>query len=141
MSNSHVLFKTFPSLICPPPPPLSSTLTADYFATYFINKIKTISAQFSTTQFVKGILQNCLLFTSFSSISEAVVSKLILYNHPTTCPLDSNFHLVFFKPFLMQVYMHSLTSLTHKTTSWTATSLASEVDIRPRLPCFQLLKP
>ncbi len=27
-------------------------------------------------------------FTSFSSLSEAEVSKLILSNHPTTCPLD-----------------------------------------------------
>ncbi len=42
-SNSRMLFKTFSSLLCPPPP--SSTLTADDFATFFINKIKTISAQ------------------------------------------------------------------------------------------------
>ncbi len=29
----------------------------------------------------------------------------------------------------------------HRTTSWTATNLASEVDIRPKMPCSQLLKP
>ncbi len=85
-SNSRMLFKT--SLLCPSPPP-SSTLTADNFATFFINKIKTISAQFSTPQSVKHILPaNIHSFTSFTSLSEAEVSKLILSNHPTTCPLD-----------------------------------------------------
>ncbi len=84
-----MLFKTFPSLLCPPPPPPSSTLTADDIATFFINKIKTISAQFSTPQSVMHILPaNIHSFTSFSSLSEAEVSKLILSNHPTTCPLD-----------------------------------------------------
>ncbi len=38
-SNSWMLFKTFSSLLCPPPAPPSSTLTADDFATFFINKI------------------------------------------------------------------------------------------------------
>ncbi len=88
-SNSCMLFKTFSSLLCPPPPPASSTLTADDFATFFINKIKTISAQFSTPQSVKHILPaNIHSFTSFSSLSEAEVSKLNISNHPTTCPLD-----------------------------------------------------
>ncbi len=32
--------------------------------------------------------QQTYSFTSFSSLSEAEVSKLILSNHPTTCPLD-----------------------------------------------------
>ncbi len=83
-----MLFKTFSSLLCPRPPP-SSTLTADDFATFFINKIKTISAQFSTPQSVKHILPaNIHSFTSFSSRSEKEFSKLILSNHPTTCPLD-----------------------------------------------------
>ncbi len=78
-SNSRMLFKTFSSLLCPPPP--SSTLIK--------NKIyKTISAQFSTPQSVKHILPaNIRSFTSFSSLSEAEVLKLILSNHPT-CPLD-----------------------------------------------------
>ncbi len=70
-------------------PLLHRLLTADDFATFFINKIKIISAQFSTPQYVKHILPaNIHLFTSFSSLSEAEVSKLILSNHPTTCPLD-----------------------------------------------------
>ncbi len=84
-----MLFKKKSSLLCPPPPPPSSTLTADDFATFFINKIKTISAQFFTPQSVKHLLPaNIHSFTSFSSLSEAEVSKLILSNHPTTCPLD-----------------------------------------------------
>uniref|UniRef100_A0A9J7XP41 Reverse transcriptase domain-containing protein n=1 Tax=Cyprinus carpio carpio TaxID=630221 RepID=A0A9J7XP41_CYPCA len=88
-SNSRMLFKTFSSLLCPPPPPPASSLIADDFATFFINKIKNISAQFSTPQSIKHISQtNIHSFTSFSSLSEAEVSKLILSNHPTTCPLD-----------------------------------------------------
>ncbi len=88
-SNSRMLIKTFSSLLSPPPPPPSSTLTADHFATFFINTIKTISAQLSTPQSVKHILPaNINSFTSFSSFSEVEVSKLIPSNHPTTCPLD-----------------------------------------------------
>ncbi len=87
--NSLMLFKTFSSLLCPPPPPPSSTLTAGDFATFFINKIKTNSAQFSSPQSVRNILpENIHSFPSFSSLSEAEVSKLILSNHPTTCPFD-----------------------------------------------------
>ncbi len=83
-----MLFKTFSSLFCPPPPP-PSTLTADDFATFFINKITNLTAQFSTPQTVKHILpENIHSFTSFSPLSEAEVSKRILSSHPTTCPLD-----------------------------------------------------
>ncbi len=63
-------------------------LTADNFAMFFINTIKTITAQFSTAQSVKHILPaNIHSFTSFSSHTLRHVFKLILYNHPTTCPL------------------------------------------------------
>ncbi len=86
--NSHMLFKTFSSLLCPPPPHPSSTLTADDFATFFINKITNLTAQFSIPQTVKHILPtNIHSFTSFSPLSEAEVSKLILSSHPT-CPHD-----------------------------------------------------
>ncbi len=88
-SNSRMLFKAFSSFLYPPPPPPSSTLTADDFATFFINKITNLTAQFSTPQSVKHILPaNIHSFTSFSPLSEAEVSKVILSNHPTTCPLD-----------------------------------------------------
>ncbi len=82
-TNSRMLFKTFSSLLCPLPPPPSSTLTADDFATFFFNKITNLTAQFSTPQSVKHILP-----AYFSPLSEAEVSKLILSSHPTTCPLD-----------------------------------------------------
>ncbi len=50
--------------------------------------MKTICVIFHT-QSVKQILPaNIHLFTSFSSLSEAGVSKVILSNNPTTCPLD-----------------------------------------------------
>ncbi len=84
-----MLFKTFSSLLCPPPPTPSSTLKADDFATFFINKITNLTAQLSTPQTVKHILPaNIHSFTSFSPLSEAEVSKLILSSHPTTCLLD-----------------------------------------------------
>ncbi len=77
------------SLLCPPPPPPSSTLTADDFATFFTNKTKTISDQFLTPQTNNNfITTNTQSLTSFSPLSETEVSKLILSNHPTTCPLD-----------------------------------------------------
>ncbi len=41
------LFRTFNSLLCPPPPPPTTSITADDFATFFTNKTKTISSQFS----------------------------------------------------------------------------------------------
>ncbi len=36
--------------------------------------------------------------------------------------------------------VHKSLPFSHRTTSWTVTNLASEVDIPPRLPCSQLLK-
>ncbi len=75
--NTCMLFKTFSSLIWPP----SSTL-----ATFFINKVTNLTAQFSTPQSI--LSANIQSFTSFSALSEADVSKLSLSSHPTTCPLD-----------------------------------------------------
>ncbi len=70
-------------------PLFTSTLTADDFGTFFINKITNLTAQISTPQSVKHILQaNINSFTYFSPLSEAEISKLILSSHPTTCLLD-----------------------------------------------------
>ncbi len=70
-------------------PPSFINLTADNFATFFINKITNLTAQFSTPQSVKHILPaNINSFTYFSPLSETEVSKLIPSSHPTTYPLD-----------------------------------------------------
>ncbi len=70
-------------------PLIHQLLTADDFATFFINKITNLTAQFSIPQTVKHILPtNIHSFTSFSPLSEAEVSKLILSSHPTTCLRD-----------------------------------------------------
>ncbi len=45
--DMHNLFRTFNSLLCPPSPPPTTSITADNFATFFTNKTKTISSQFS----------------------------------------------------------------------------------------------
>ncbi len=42
------LFKTFNSTLCPPSPPPTTSITAVDFATFFTDKIKTISSQFKT---------------------------------------------------------------------------------------------
>ncbi len=47
-------------------------------------------------------------FTYFSPLSEAEISKLILLLVRFIL-----FHLISFKPFLLQLFLHSLTSLTH----------------------------
>ncbi len=85
------LFRTFNSLLCPPPPPPTTSITADDFATFFTNKTKTISSQFSppliqNPQSTRSTAQTPTF--SFCPLTEAEVSKLLLSSHPTTCPLD-----------------------------------------------------
>ncbi len=85
------LFRTFNSLLCPPPPPSTTSITADDFATFFTNKTKTISSQFSSPliqdlQPTRSTAQTPIF--SFCPLTEAEVSKLLLSSHPTTCPLD-----------------------------------------------------
>ncbi len=85
------LFRTFNSLLCPPPPPPTTSITADDFATFFTNKTKTISSQFSPplTQDLQPTTSTAQTpIFSFCPLTEAEVSKLLLSSHPTTCPLD-----------------------------------------------------
>ncbi|XP_051523034.1 uncharacterized protein LOC127423056 [Myxocyprinus asiaticus] len=46
-TDTRSLFRTFKTLLCPPPPPPDTSLTADVFATFFTNKVTTISNTFS----------------------------------------------------------------------------------------------
>ncbi len=85
------LFRTFNSLLCPPSPPPTTSITADDFATFFTVKTKTISSQFSPSltqdpQLTRSTAQTPIF--SFCPLTEAEVSKLLLSSHPTTCPLD-----------------------------------------------------
>ncbi len=85
------LFRTFNSLLCPPSPPPTTSITADDFATFFTDKTKTISSQFSPPltqdlQPTRSTAQTPIF--SFYPLTEAEVSKLLLSSHPTTCPLD-----------------------------------------------------
>ncbi len=86
----HNLFRTFNYLLCPPSPPPTTSITADDFATFFTNKTKTISSQFSPPltqdpQPTTSTAQTPIF--SFCPLTEAEVSKLLLSSHPT-CPLD-----------------------------------------------------
>ncbi len=85
------LFKTFNSLLCPPSPPPTTSITADDFATFFTDKTKTIISHFSPPliqdlQPTTSTAQTPIF--SFCPLTEAEVSKLLLSSHPTTCPLD-----------------------------------------------------
>ncbi len=85
------LFRTFNSLLCPPSPPPTTSITADDFATFFTEKTKAISSQFSLPltqdlQPTRSTAQTPIF--SFCPLTEAEVSKLLLSSHPTTCPLD-----------------------------------------------------
>ncbi len=84
-------FRTFNSLLCPPSPPPTTSTTAKDFATFFTDKTKTISSQFSPPltqdlQPTRSTAQTPIF--SFCPLTEAEVSKLLLSNHSTTCPLD-----------------------------------------------------
>ncbi len=90
-SDMRNLFRTFNSLLCPPPPPPTMSITADDFATFFKNKTKTISSQFSPSltqdlQPTRSTAQTPIF--SFCPLIEEEVSKLLLSSHPTTCPQD-----------------------------------------------------
>ncbi len=85
------LFRTFNYLLCPPPPPPTTSITADEYATFFTDKTKKISSQFSPPltqdlQPTRSTAQTPIF--SFCPLAEAEVSKLLLSSHPTTCPLD-----------------------------------------------------
>ncbi len=87
------LFRTFNSLLCPPSPPPTTSITADDFASFFTEKTKAISSQFSPPltqdlQPTRSTAQTSIF--SFCPLTEAEVSKLLLSSHPTTCPLDPN---------------------------------------------------
>ncbi len=89
--DTHYLFRTFNSLLCPPPPPPTTSIIADDFATFFTEKTRTISSQFSPPhtedlQPTTSTAQTPIF--SFCPLTEAEVSKLLLSSHPTTCPLD-----------------------------------------------------
>ncbi len=89
--DMHNLFRTFNSLLCPPPPPPNTSITADDFATFFTDKTRTISNQFSPphTQDLQPTTSTAQTpIFSFCPLTEAEVSKLLLSSHPTTCPLD-----------------------------------------------------
>ncbi len=88
MSN---LFRTFNSLLCPPSPPPTTSITAEDFATFFTDKTRTINNQFSPLhtqdpQPTRSTAQTPIF--SFCPLTEAEVSKLLLSSHPITCPQD-----------------------------------------------------
>ncbi len=95
------LFITFNYLLCPPSPPPTTSITADDFANFFRDKTRTISSQFSPahTQDLQPTTSTAQppIF-SFCPLTEAEVSKVLPFSHPTTssrhptyniqCPLD-----------------------------------------------------
>ncbi|KAI2655565.1 hypothetical protein H4Q32_017981 [Labeo rohita] len=123
--DTRNLFKTFNSLLCPPTPPPTTSITADDFATFFTDKTTTISSQFSAPHVQELIpttsTANTPLF-SFCLLSEAEVSKLLLFSHPTTCPLDpvSSHLLQAISPTLLPALTHIINTSLHTGTFPTA---------------------
>ncbi len=79
--------------------------------TYYHNKINNLSNSRMLFKIFSSLLWE---ETSFSSLSEAEVSKRILSNHPTTCPLDPiPSHLL---QVIYPAVVPALTSLTHPIT-------------------------
>ncbi len=84
------LFRTFNSLLCLPSPPPTTSITADDYATFFTEKTKAISSQFSPplTQDLQPTRSTAQTPIFSCPLTETEVSKLLLSSHPTTCPLD-----------------------------------------------------
>ncbi len=80
------LFRTFNSLLCPPPPPPTTSIIADDFATFFTEKNRTISSQFSPPH--TQDLQPTTSTAQTPIFSFCPLTELLLSSHPTTCPLD-----------------------------------------------------
>ncbi|XP_051575377.1 uncharacterized protein LOC127453187 [Myxocyprinus asiaticus] len=88
-TDTRSLFRTFNTLLCPPPPPPDTSLTPDVFASFFTNKVTSISNTFSAPYSVKHLSPVCNSSVfMFSPLTDTEVSKLLLSNHPTTCSLD-----------------------------------------------------
>ncbi len=103
-----------PSFVLPPSPPLSS-LTADNFATFFINKITNLTGQLSTPKTIKHIISTNISTTRSHTFLHSLRQMSLNSSFPVILLLIRLilFHLISFKPFLLQLYLHLLTSLTH----------------------------
>ncbi len=84
------LFRTFNSLLCPPSPPPTTSITADDFAIFLQKKLKQSVVSFHlhshrTSNQLDPLLK---LLSSPSVPSLRRKYQLLLSSHPTTCPLD-----------------------------------------------------
>lgn len=106
-SDSRELFSSFKTLLFPPAAPPANNLTADNFSSYFTAKVAAISEKFTDTHGVHqySTAQHNLpcsnrstdvspeqpfmpSLSSFNTLSENEVTKLLTCSRPTTCPLD-----------------------------------------------------
>lgn len=88
-TDARKLFSAFNSLLSPANPQPSSMLTPDMFASYFTDKVTTISSQFSEPVLLSSLPPASeASLSSFSPLNESEVTRLLLDSKPTTCPLD-----------------------------------------------------
>lgn len=91
-STPRQLFSTFNTLLCPPLPPPTNTLTAQEIANHFKTKIDTIHEEITNAQKPPPCNNPCpqiqSLLPSFNPVTITEVAKLLSSTHLTTCPLD-----------------------------------------------------
>ncbi len=152
------LFRTFNSLLCPPSPPPTTSITADDFATFFTNKTKTISSQFSPPltqdpQPTRSTAQTPIFsFCPLPALTHIINTSLLTGIFPTAfkqarvtpllkkptlnTSLLENYRPVFLLPFIARSHCFF-----HRTTNWTLNSQVSGVAIQLRLRYSRSLKP
>ncbi|KAI4888332.1 hypothetical protein NFI96_024824, partial [Prochilodus magdalenae] len=90
-SDPRKLFSIFSSLLNPPSPPPSSSLTLEDFVTFFEEKVNKIRQSFSPVPAPPSISPHPLAtnsLTCFASLSSDEILQLLESSNPTTCPLD-----------------------------------------------------
>ncbi len=97
------LFRTFNSRLCPPSPSPTTSMTADDYATFFTEKTKAISSQFSPPltqdlQPTRSTAQTPIF--SFCPLTEAEVFELLLKKPTLNTSLLENYRPVSLLPFI-----------------------------------------
>lgn len=118
--DTRKLSISFSSVLCPPAPTTTSSLTADDFASYFTDKVITITIHTQS----QPPPAHFPPFTFHCLLRENNVSNVLDARHPITCPLD---------PDLSPYYMrsHRCCPLSHQ--QWKLSHTFNQIQVTPLL--------